>query len=106
MNELETLTAAQLAPILGKSEHSVRCDVHRAPGILPPRIKIPGSQRLLWLKKDVMAWLEAHRIGPDPALAPPPAPPKRKRGRPRKVPPMLERCPHTVDFVDAAGGAV
>lgn len=103
MHELETLTAPELARVLGKSKHSVMADVHRAPSTLPPRIKIPGSHRLLWLKKDVLAWLESHRAGPDPAFAPAPAPApaKRGRGRPRKaLPAQVLELDRTIDFVD------
>ncbi|NBT76566.1 MAG: hypothetical protein EBT15_11515 [Betaproteobacteria bacterium] len=31
------------------------------PETLPPRFKIPGSNRVMWLEADVLAWIEEQR---------------------------------------------
>lgn len=54
---METLDIEQLAAILKRSPHTVRSDVTRRPETLPPRIKIPGTRRVLWRKEDVERWM-------------------------------------------------
>lgn len=51
------LTAEDLAALLHKSIHSIRCDIARNPSSLPPLCRIPGAKRLLWREDDVNAWL-------------------------------------------------
>lgn len=94
-----TLDAAGLAAILHCSVETITSNAHRAPGRLPPQIRT-GGRRLLWLRADVMAWLEEHRAGPAPgalrahggrdatasvAMSP------RRRGRPTKVEQLARR---------------
>lgn len=59
--ELETLGPAELAKLLMRSEQTIRSDVHRRPHTLPPRFQVPGTRKLVWLKTDVVVWLEKHR---------------------------------------------
>lgn len=59
--KLKTMTVEDLAAVLQKSVHTVRCDVTRRPETLPPRIQIPGSRTVLWLEQDVIDWLESLR---------------------------------------------
>jgi predicted DNA-binding transcriptional regulator AlpA len=54
---MKTLTAAELAAILHRKESTIKVDATRRPHTLPPRLKIPGTKRLLWLESDVSAWL-------------------------------------------------
>lgn len=94
-----TLDAAGLAAILHCSVETITSNAHRAPGRLPPQIRT-GGRRLLWLRADVMAWLEAHRTGPAPAAlrvhggsdatASVPTSPRR-RGRPTKAEQLARR---------------
>ena len=58
---LDLLNPEQLAAILRKSEASVRSDVHRAPERLPPRVIVPNSNRLLWLRSTVESWIAQHQ---------------------------------------------
>jgi hypothetical protein len=67
-----------LAPLLRRSVSTIKIDASRRPDSLPPRLKIPGSGRLLWLESDVLAWLLSCRTAVD--LVPP-----VKRGRPSQV---------------------
>lgn len=60
-SSLDLLTPAQLAVILHKSEATVRSDVHRAPERLPPRVIMPNSHKLLWLRSSVESWLLQHQ---------------------------------------------
>ncbi len=49
-----------LPALLTPKEVAVRSDVHRAPHRLPPRVLMPGSNRLRWNAKTVAAWLAQH----------------------------------------------
>lgn len=60
-NDLKTLTAEDLAPLLGRAVSTIKTDVRRRPQSLPPRLRIPGSKKLLWLEADVTAWFEKCR---------------------------------------------
>ena len=60
-SSLDLLNPAQLAAILHKSEATVRSDVHRAPERLPPRVVMPNTHKLLWLRSSVEAWLVQHQ---------------------------------------------
>ena len=53
----ETLTAADIARMLGISRDTVRVYRSRFPNRLPPFFKTPGSARPLWDRAVVAAWL-------------------------------------------------
>lgn len=38
----------------------------------PPSVQVPGMKRPVWLRRDLIEWLEMHRVRP------------ARRGRPRK----------------------
>lgn len=57
----ETLGTAELAALLHKSEKTIKKDVTVAPWTLPPRVRIPGSRRVMWLRETVMEWLRKHQ---------------------------------------------
>jgi hypothetical protein len=61
VDSTETMDANDLAKMLKRAPDTIRTDARRRPGTLPPRLKVPGSGRLLWLKDDVKAWLESLR---------------------------------------------
>lgn len=52
------LTVEDLAEILRKSPHSLKSDLVRNPECLPPPVRVKGTKRLLWRRKDVDQWLE------------------------------------------------
>lgn len=85
---LKTLTPADLATFLRRNENTIKVDARRRPETLPPRFEIPGTNRLMWLEADVLAWVEErrHYTRPVPlaSLQPLSAPQARGRGRPRK----------------------
>lgn len=82
---METLTIHDLSAVLHKSTGSIYNDLTRNPKSLPPRIAIPGSIRLLWLRDDVEAWLKSHRVGlDDDPLESSASRKKTLRGRPSK----------------------
>lgn len=60
-NQIETIGIKEVAGILHKSVASVQKDVTRNPEALPPRLNIPGNRRVLWLKTDVIEWLQSKR---------------------------------------------
>lgn len=63
MNQLvKTLTPEDLAPLLGRAVNTIKTDVRRRPETLPPRLRIPGSNRLLWLEQDVIEWIHSCRV--------------------------------------------
>ena len=66
----ETMDVQDMAELLHKAPRTVAIQVTRSPHLLPPRVVIPGSNRVLWLRATVMAWLKRHE--------------QVKRGRPRK----------------------
>ena len=59
--EIETMGIEELAILLHKIPQTIRKDLGRRPESLPPRLIIPGSRRLVWLKQDVRTWLESCR---------------------------------------------
>ena len=62
MNDaLKMMTAEDLAPILGRAASTIKVDVRRRPHTLPPRFKIPGSNRVRWLEADVLEWVRKQR---------------------------------------------
>jgi predicted DNA-binding transcriptional regulator AlpA len=58
---LKTLGPDELATLLHRSVSTIKTDCRRRPQTLPPRLRIPGSTRLMWLEADVLDWLEQHR---------------------------------------------
>lgn len=63
IDNIRMLRAEDLAPLLGRAASTIKTDVRRRPETLPPRFKVPGSNRLMWLEADVLAWIEQHRAG-------------------------------------------
>lgn len=61
IDNIRMLRAEDLAPLLGRAVSTIKTDVRRRPETLPPRFKIPGSNRVMWLEADVLAWIEAQR---------------------------------------------
>lgn len=59
--QIETLTIEDVARLLNRSPSTVATEVSKAPHKLPPRLRLPGSRRVLWLKDDVVRWLHEHR---------------------------------------------
>lgn len=57
-NDLKTLGPEELATLLRRSVSTIKTDCRRRPKTLPPRLKIPGSTRLIWLESDVQKWLQ------------------------------------------------
>lgn len=86
-NEVETIGPADLAAILHVSKSLIyKAANGHSPLLLPPRIILPGSNRLLWMRADVTEWLCAHRQQSQesqPVLEVAPGL-RRRRGRPRK----------------------
>lgn len=78
-SELETLDLYDLSSLLKKTAASIRTDLCRNPHRLPPRIFLPGSAKVLWLKSDVADWLRQCRSKPALQVAEP-----RRPGRPTK----------------------
>lgn len=54
---MRLLTVTDLSRILGRSPNTVRADVHRNPGALPPRLNVPGTRLLRWRPVDVEQWI-------------------------------------------------
>lgn len=73
----KTINAYQLAEIVGLSPYSIHSTLVRRPERLPPPIKVPGSNKLLWYVHEVYDWLERFRVTPTQE--------PRRRGRPRKM---------------------
>ncbi len=60
-HEPKLLETKDLAKLLHKTQRTIEVDVTRRPNSLPPRLKIPGSRKVLWLESDVFAWLDRCR---------------------------------------------
>lgn len=58
---LKTLGPEDLAPLLRRTVETIKVDARRRPDTLPPRLRIPGSTRLMWLESDVIAWINKCR---------------------------------------------
>jgi predicted DNA-binding transcriptional regulator AlpA len=54
---MQLLTVNDLSRILGRSPNTIRADVHRNPGALPPRLNLPGTRLLRWRPVDVEQWI-------------------------------------------------
>lgn len=57
INEIKIITPEDLVPILHRELETIKTDARRRPQSLPPRLKIPGSAKLLWLEQDVIEWI-------------------------------------------------
>lgn len=74
-----------LSVLLGRSIPSLQSDLSRKPWALPPYCKIPGTKAPIWLLRDVLDWLAAHRVQtPEPPAGAVVTHPAR-RGRPTKA---------------------
>ena len=62
-DEFDLIAVDELARILHKSEATIRSDIHRAPERVPPRVVLPGSNKLLWLRTTVATWIRQHEMG-------------------------------------------
>lgn len=67
-----------LVPLTHRTLATIKVDARSRPETLPPRLKIPGSAKLLWLETDVLDWLQSCRTAKEEA-------PQPKRGRPSQV---------------------
>jgi hypothetical protein len=81
---LKTLGPADLAALLRRNENTIKVDARRRPETLPPRFEIPGTNRLMWLEADVIAWVDSLRHYREKPAQEPALSAKRGRGRPRK----------------------
>ena len=61
---IKTIGIEELSIILHKAVPSIRSDICRRPDRLPPRIKMPGSSRMIWLESDVVEWINQNRLQP------------------------------------------
>ena len=50
-----------LVPLIHRKLATIKVDARARPDTLPPRLKIPGSAKLLWLESDVLEWLQSCR---------------------------------------------
>lgn len=79
---VRVLFIEQLSLLIGKSCKTIRTFVshtkYRDKNLIPRPFKMPGSRRLCWYERDVLAWIESTR----PAEPPPQ---RRPRGRPTKA---------------------
>lgn len=59
------LDSKEIAALINKSVLTLRKDVHRRPGTLPPRTVLPGDARaLVWRQSDVDAWFASLTTAP------------------------------------------
>ena len=58
---INTIGPKELAVLLHRTPNTIRADAHRRPETLPPRLNIPGSNRLVWLEEDVFEWIQSLR---------------------------------------------
>lgn len=84
-----TLGVQELAQILRKTPATISADLVRRPHLIPPPLRLPGGNRLLWLVGDVIEWLNSHRA-PPPTIPPVATQsavlaPRKRRGRPPKA---------------------
>lgn len=59
---IKTLTAEDLASLLHRTVETIKTDARRRPETLPPRLRIPGSNKLMWLESDVVEWINKCRV--------------------------------------------
>lgn len=86
---VRVLFTGDLSRMLGKSVTTIRtfATSSKYSHLIPRPFKLPGSRRLCWYERDVLAWIESTK----PAEPPPP---RRPRGRPTSradSPPTLGR---------------
>lgn len=56
----QLITVEELAELLRRSPVTIASDVTRRPFSLPPRVKIPGSRKVLFKKDVVISWINKH----------------------------------------------
>lgn len=79
-------TLDELATFLRKSTKTIRSDLLRRPHTLPPRVRIPGTKKVLF--RDPPAWLSqfVEKVPAKPGSADSAGPqPPRRRGAPTKA---------------------
>jgi hypothetical protein len=78
-------TIDELAAFIRKSRATIYSDLTRRPYALPPRVRIPGSNKVLF--RDPPAWLAqfVENVPAKPEPAEPASPPPRRRGAPTKA---------------------
>lgn len=59
--EVQTIGVEEMAVIFRKQERSILRDISQAPDRLPPRLKLPGTRKPLWLVTTVATWLAEHQ---------------------------------------------
>ena len=57
MSIQQLLTLNELANLLGRSPDTIKKDLRRNPGAVPPRLVLPHTRLLRWRACDVDAWL-------------------------------------------------
>ena len=77
MNSPNIVGPEYLVPLLHKTLATIKKDAARRPESQPPRLKIPGSAKLLWVEEDVITWINSFRPAKEPE--------KKKTGRPSQV---------------------
>ena len=55
-----TMDSTELADLLCLSKNTVKAYAHQKPELLPPRLNMP-FRRYVWLREDVMKWIEDRR---------------------------------------------
>lgn len=65
-DNITTIGVEELATMIRRAVPSIKSDLIRKPESLPPRVKMPGSKKLLWLKSDVIEWLHQCRESNQP----------------------------------------
>ena len=60
MEMQKLLTLGELAQLLGRSPETIKKDLLRNPGAVPPRLRVPHTRLLRWRAVDVEAWLASH----------------------------------------------
>ena len=67
LNEMQTvprlLDLSELAEVLGRSPETIKKDLKRNPGAVPPRLQLPHTRLLRWRARDVETWLAGHVQG-------------------------------------------
>ncbi len=53
----------ELAKMIDRKRNTIRVDVTRRPDTLPPKVKLPGSRRVLFKKDDVKKWIDSFTEG-------------------------------------------
>jgi hypothetical protein len=78
LSGLETVKVEGLSQILGRSPATIRTQLSRAPGRVPPHL--PGSWPKVWRLVTVLEWLDKQDTTPTGNIAIP----KKGPGRPRR----------------------